>query len=143
LICLGIATDVLDGILARKLNQISELGKILDPLADKLAVASLAIFLCIYRDFPVWAVILIITRDLAILIGGLIAMKRNFAIPTSNLLGKLTALAWSLLLLVYLTPLIIVQQIFLVIATIMVPISFTVYLRAILRFKRAPSGTDS
>ncbi|MFH2056204.1 MAG: CDP-alcohol phosphatidyltransferase family protein [bacterium] len=133
LICLGILTDVLDGYLARRLNQISELGKILDPLSDKLAVASLAIFLCIYRGFPLWAVILIIARDLAILIGGLIAMRRNLTIPTSNMLGKLTALAWSLLLLVYLTPFTLLQQILLVIAAIMVPISFAIYLRTILR----------
>lgn len=137
LICLGILTDVADGILARKLNQISELGKILDPLSDKLAVASLAIFLCIYRGFPLWAVILIIARDLAILIGGFIAMKRNLAIPTSNMLGKLTALAWSLLLLFYLTPFTVIQQILLIIAAVMVPISFGLYLGAILRTQKS------
>ena len=136
LICLGILSDVLDGYLARRLNQVSELGKILDPLSDKLAIASLAIVLCIYRDFPLWAVILIIVRDLAILIGSLIALKRKLTIPTSNLLGKFTALAWSLLLLSYLTPWTTIQTILLVIATALVPISFVIYLRTSLHLRR-------
>ncbi len=137
LICLGIGSDLLDGYLARRLNQVSELGKILDPLRDKLPIASLAIVLYIYRDFPLWAAMLIIARDLAILIGSLVAMKRKLAVPTSNLIGKMTAMAWSLLLLSYLTPWTIVQQILLVIATALVPISFVMYFRNSLRSRKS------
>lgn len=95
------ATDILDGILARRLNQISELGKILDPLSDKIAIAIFAIYAVIHRDFPLWAAALIIGRDvLIILLVPIFAGKTN-QIPVSNFLGKITALSWGILLTVY------------------------------------------
>jgi len=54
---LAIFTDYLDGFLARKFNQESELGKIIDPLADKICIGLLVIYLIIYRDLPKWFVI--------------------------------------------------------------------------------------
>jgi CDP-diacylglycerol--glycerol-3-phosphate 3-phosphatidyltransferase len=135
-VALGIVSDVLDGYLARRLDQVSELGKILDPLGDKLAVATLAIALHIYRDFPFWALALIVGRDLVIMIAGVVALSRSYATPTSNRFGKLTAFAWSLLLASYLTPFDIVSQVLLVIAPAMVPISALLYIRTALVLKR-------
>ena len=129
LLALAILTDVLDGTLARKLNQISELGKILDPLADKLGIAALVIALVIYKGFPWWAAALIIVRDLLLLIGGLSMLSKTDAIPTSNFFGKLTALMWVIAIISYLTPFVIVQQIALYTALVMVPISFALYLK--------------
>lgn len=125
----AIITDVLDGMLARRLNQVSELGKLLDPLADKLGMAALVVTLAIYRDFPWWAAAIIILRDLLLLIGGLSLLKKSDNIPTSNLFGKLTALTWLLLVISYLTPFVMAQRLLLVLATAMVPISFLLYLR--------------
>jgi CDP-diacylglycerol--glycerol-3-phosphate 3-phosphatidyltransferase len=140
-LAIGIATDVLDGYLARRLNQISDLGKLLDPLSDKLAVAALAIVLHIYRGFPFWAMALIIGRDLIILVVGAFHLKSKLPFPTSNQFGKLTAFAWSLLLLSYLTPFEIARSILLVVAPILVPISAYLYLRAILKaHTQAPQG---
>lgn len=133
LLCIGIITDVLDGILARKLNQISELGKVLDPLADKLAIAILVIALAVYKDFPYWAAALIIGRDLVILIAGLFFISSTTYIPTSNMLGKLTALAWTLVVMSYLTPLTVVQQVLLYVAVLMVPLSFFSYIYKVIR----------
>ena len=129
LLAFAIITDVLDGILARRLNQVSELGKLLDPLADKLGMAALVITLAVYRDFPWWAAAIIILRDLFLLIGGLSLLKRSDVIPTSNLFGKLTALTWLLLVISYLTPFEVAQRVLLVLATAMVPISLVLYLR--------------
>ena len=92
----AIISDVLDGILARKLNQITELGKILDPVIDKISVAVIGILLIIYRDFPVWIMVVVISRDLIIFTVGLyVKIKKNVTM-TSLFSGKITALFISL-----------------------------------------------
>jgi CDP-diacylglycerol--glycerol-3-phosphate 3-phosphatidyltransferase len=70
-ICLAIflvaaGTDWLDGYLARKLNQISDLGKFLDPLVDKLLVLAPLLVLIELGQVPAWGVFLILARELAI-----------------------------------------------------------------------------
>lgn len=83
--------DIFDGIIARKFNQISELGKILDPLADKMFFIMLAIILSIQNVIPVWFFIAVVARDVLLLLGGLYASsKLKFVIP-ANYVGKLTA----------------------------------------------------
>jgi cardiolipin synthase len=64
------ATDWVDGWVARRTGQISELGKILDPTADRLAMAAGSIALVIRDVFPLWAALLVLVRDAAILIVG-------------------------------------------------------------------------
>jgi len=59
-------TDWLDGYLARKLNQISDLGKFLDPLVDKLLVLAPLLALVELGEIPAWAVFVILARELAI-----------------------------------------------------------------------------
>lgn len=70
-VCLAIfvvaaSTDWLDGYLARKLNQISDLGKFLDPLVDKLLVLGPLLALVELGQVPAWGVFLILARELAI-----------------------------------------------------------------------------
>ncbi|TVQ42745.1 MAG: CDP-diacylglycerol--glycerol-3-phosphate 3-phosphatidyltransferase [Gloeocapsa sp. DLM2.Bin57] len=60
------ATDWLDGYLARKLNQVTELGKFLDPLVDKLLVIAPLLALVELNQIPAWGVFLIIGREIAI-----------------------------------------------------------------------------
>ncbi len=59
-------TDWLDGYLARKLNQITELGKFLDPLVDKVLTIALFLLLIELGQVPAWAVFIMITRELLI-----------------------------------------------------------------------------
>lgn len=82
------ATDFLDGLLARRLGMASELGRILDPVADKICVDSMAVALYLWRGFPWWAAGLIVGRDLLILLGGLLLVKRTKTVPASNWPGK-------------------------------------------------------
>lgn len=83
-------TDGFDGYLARKMNKISKLGIMLDPLADKIFAAFLVILLILYRDFPLWLALVIVGRDLLIIVAGwLIFRGKNIAVP-SNLTGKYT-----------------------------------------------------
>ena len=60
------AGDALDGYLARKRNQVSTLGKFLDPLADKLIVTAVLVTLVALGRTPAWLVVVLIARDLAI-----------------------------------------------------------------------------
>lgn len=83
-------TDWLDGYLARRLNLTSDLGKILDPLADKLAFIILGIYLNRYFLFPRLLIILIIAREIVLLAIGLFLIKRSATIPISNRWGKLS-----------------------------------------------------
>ena len=59
-------TDWLDGFIARKKNQVTRFGKILDPLADKLLIGSALIMLVSLDRVPAWMVILIISREIAV-----------------------------------------------------------------------------
>lgn len=89
LIGLGLFTDWLDGFLARRLNQISEWGKILDPLADKIIIGVPGFLLFVQGRIETWFIILVISRDVLILIGALFAKhKLKYVIP-SNWLGKI------------------------------------------------------
>jgi cardiolipin synthase len=62
-------TDGLDGILARRLRQRTLVGAYLDPIADKLLMATAFIVLAYIGTVPVWLAILVISRDLFILVG--------------------------------------------------------------------------
>lgn len=65
------ATDIGDGWVARHYDQVSRLGKILDPLADKIFLACLLGALVHWRDLPLWLLAMLLVRDLAIvLVGG-------------------------------------------------------------------------
>ncbi len=95
----GALTDFLDGYFARLFHEVSELGKIIDPLADKVAVGAIAVFLVILEDIPMWYLALAIVRDALIVAGGLYIRKRKRIIAQSNLPGKLAVSFIALFLL--------------------------------------------
>ena len=101
LVVVAIVSDFLDGFFARKLNQISELGRILDPLADKIAVGAVCVGLVFFRDFPLWALCLIIFRDVVILLFGLYIVWKRAYVPRSNILGKITVNVYAVLVVSY------------------------------------------
>lgn len=70
------ATDWIDGFVARRTGQVSNLGKILDPVADRLAIAAGLIALVIQGAFPLWAALAILIRDAIVLVAGLIIAAR-------------------------------------------------------------------
>ncbi|MCX6173724.1 MAG: CDP-alcohol phosphatidyltransferase family protein [Ignavibacteriales bacterium] len=93
LIIVAFISDLLDGYVARKTNSISELGKIIDPLADKILVALIIINLYLLNEIPVFYFWIVITRDICISVGGIIVSKKIGKVLSSNLLGKLTVLS--------------------------------------------------
>jgi cardiolipin synthase (CMP-forming) len=72
-----VATDWVDGVIARRTGQVSELGKILDPTADRLAIAAGLIALALRGVFPWWAALSILVRDVVVLVVGLVALLRG------------------------------------------------------------------
>lgn len=98
-ITVGILSDFLDGFLARRLHQVSELGKIVDPLADKIAIGLLALFLVIVGDIPLWYFIAIVVRDMLILLGGMYIRKKKHVVAQSNWPGKIAVTAVAVVLL--------------------------------------------
>jgi cardiolipin synthase len=83
-----LATDWVDGYLARRLGQVSELGKLLDPVADRVAIAAGLIALVVAGIFPLWAALLILVRDLAVLLGGLWLLRARDVRLEVRWLGK-------------------------------------------------------
>ena len=59
-------TDYVDGYIARKYNQVSDFGKFLDPLADKLLTIAAMVIYCEWGMFPSWALMLVLTREFAV-----------------------------------------------------------------------------
>lgn len=86
------ATDILDGYLARKYDQVTEFGKIIDPLADKVAVGVIIIKLFAIGEIPLYYFLMIILRDLLIFIGGIFVSRILGRVLPSNVLGKITVL---------------------------------------------------
>lgn len=88
-------TDYLDGFIARKYNLISNLGKILDPIGDKLMTLTVLIAITIDHVIPVWAVMVAVAKELLMFLGGAIIHKRESGeLPSSNIIGKTSSVVF-------------------------------------------------
>jgi cardiolipin synthase (CMP-forming) len=72
-----VATDWIDGYIARHTGQVSNLGKLLDPVADRLAIAAALVTLVVRHAFPLWAALLVLVRDGLLLVAGAIVLLRR------------------------------------------------------------------
>ena len=87
------ATDWVDGAVARATGQVSEVGKVLDPVADRLAIAAGLIALVARGAFPLWAALLILIRDAVILVAGIVLLVARDARIEVRYLGKVATFA--------------------------------------------------
>ncbi|MFN3873339.1 MAG: CDP-alcohol phosphatidyltransferase family protein [Ignavibacterium sp.] len=123
-------TDILDGYLARKLNQVTEAGKIIDPLADKIAMAVVVIRLAMYGELPLHYLAMIVIRDVLIFFGGVYVTNKIGKVLPSNILGKVTVLIIGIVVLLTLLQIdksSLLFIIFFYFSMIMIVLSFIAY----------------
>jgi|GEM_PF-117984 len=82
------ATDVADGIIARKFNMISDLGKVLDPIADKLTQGAIMICLVSRYPFILWLIILFAAKELTMFFMGYLTLKYAHSVNSAEWFGK-------------------------------------------------------
>lgn len=101
---LAASTDKLDGYLARKYNQVTELGKLLDPIADKLLILSALIIGAIFSEIPWIVTLLFVVREIGITVLRFYVIKRGGKVIAASSLGKYKTVAQSLGLALILLP---------------------------------------
>jgi cardiolipin synthase (CMP-forming) len=99
-----VSTDWVDGVVARRIGQVSEVGRILDPVADRLAIAAGLITFALVGIFPFWAALLVLLRDAALLLGGAavlwgkgirVDVRWIGKIATFSLMAAIAWIAWG------------------------------------------------
>lgn len=90
MIVLSGLTDVADGMIARKFQMVSDLGKILDPVADKLTQAALIYCLIARYDAMFWLLLLFAAKETIMGISGLVIIKKKDVVNSAQWFGKLT-----------------------------------------------------
>ena len=95
--CVASFTDWLDGHIARKHNLITDFGKLMDPLADKLMVCTALIMQCLNGTFPVVAVVIVIIKELVMIYGSSYMLTHDVVVY-ANIWGKLAQCSFILAL---------------------------------------------
>jgi len=101
LIAVAYITDFLDGLIARKLKMTSDIGKILDPIGDKLLAITVAGVLYFSKRIPLYFFLLIFARDLIISLGAMYAINLKGRILLPIFAGKLTTAVLGIVLSLY------------------------------------------
>ncbi len=132
LLFMGLAgfTDYLDGHYARKLQKQSNVGRMLDPLIDKISVGATMLVLAAHKGLPYWYVFLVIGRDLFLLFGGTFVISKKRLVIESNKLGKWTATTFALVIITYTLNLPYLKQGLMVLSLILIPLTIIGYIRA-------------
>ena len=141
---LASATDRMDGWLARRSNQVTDLGKMLDPIADKLLVGTALVLLSWLGDLPWWVTVVILVREIGITVMRFFLL-RYVVLPASRG-GKLKTVVQTVAIGLYLLPLDVLPQWVTVvaIASMVAAVAITVvtgvdYVRAAIQIRRIAS----
>lgn len=120
-------SDVLDGKIARKYNMTSTLGKILDPLGDKLMTFAVLICITVDKIVPLWAILVFVIKESLMGIGGLVLYRKIADMPPSNYFGKCSTIVFFAVCVILI---ILKRSISSLVATIMISIALAVTLIA-------------
>ncbi len=137
----GMLTDAIDGPIARARGEVSRLGKLIDPIADKLLLNGTAIILSRTRGFPWWVTGLLLFRDLGILAAAAVLLRRRSHITTAESAGKLTTALLTAATLLYIADGPRSGKPVLYLALLPFTLSFFQYGRRFLSVMRAPEDT--
>lgn len=91
-------TDVVDGITARRFGWMSDIGKILDPFADKCMQISALVCLGIGGFVPIWIVVILVLKETVLLVGATVALKKEKVYIQSNWYGKAGTIAFYIVI---------------------------------------------
>lgn len=135
-------TDVLDGYIARKYDMITDLGKVLDPLADKLMLLCVLFCLTTMSLIPMWILILMIVKEILMIYGAVrLYFSKTQVIIQSNYYGKLATVAFYLAITLVLLELKgLLPIIVLYFAVIVATIAFINYLKIALMTKSSENS---
>jgi len=101
---LGFITDLVDGKIARRFGQVSKLGIALDPLSDRLGLASGAVVLIVKHLSPLWVVLVVVVRDaVLVLVGAPVLKARGLPIPPVSRVGKYGSFAVTMMFVLFLS----------------------------------------
>ncbi len=112
-------TDFLDGVLARRLNQVSRLGQLLDPAADRLFIFATLVGLAVRGIVPWWLVAIIVGRDVLLLAAGILLANFGYGPLPVHHLGKIATFC-----LFYALPILMIGQAFPVAEAVTSPIGW-------------------
>jgi len=124
-------SDYLDGYLARKYNEVTEAGKIIDPIADKIVVGIVVLKLFLINEIPDYFFFMVIGRDILIFLGGLFISAKIKKVLPSNYIGKVTVTVLAFLLILIILQIdksTLIFQLIYYITVALIIISFIVYL---------------
>lgn len=132
-------TDIVDGFIARKFNMISNLGKVLDPIADKLTQAVMLVCLTVRFPWMLLPLAMMICKELSMMITGAWVIRRTGFVPGAVWHGKIaTVLLYAMMFLHIFWPEIptSLSTILIVVSTMMIGLSFVLYLIRNMRILR-------
>ncbi len=142
-------TDLFDGWIARNFNQISELGKFLDPLADKLTHIAVAVCMAFRIEGMLYLMILLMCKEAFMGVAGLIILKKNGRkLDGAKWFGKLSTTVFDIVLfiLLFFYPLFLspaAVRVLLVIAAVFLLLSLCLYAREFVRMYHLPRKTET
>lgn len=136
-------SDVVDGYIARKFHQETELGKLLDPLCDKISLVVILITLLMINSIPLWAVLIIALRDILIILGSYVLFKKKRLVYKANFFGKLTGFLFGAMVLTFTLNLQGLGMILLYISIPVMTIAFISYLHRYITHLQQTQGLEA
>ena len=122
ILCISGITDILDGIIARKTNQITKLGKFLDPVSDKLTLIAVVICLSLKFSEIIPFVGILLVKDLSMLVAGGVLIANGVELPAARWYGKISTAAFY----VSVISLVLLREVFLVNSYLLTVLFFSV-----------------
>ncbi|MEE0958010.1 MAG: CDP-alcohol phosphatidyltransferase family protein [Ruminococcus sp.] len=130
-VCIGLSglSDCLDGFFARRFNQVTSLGKILDPIADKVTLVSVAICMLIYMPSLLPIMLVMIGKEFIMLLGGMILLAMKITPPPARWYGKVATIIFyvSVCTIIFLRAAFNIQNDFLITATFIITAAAMVF----------------
>lgn len=128
-------TDIMDGYIARKYNQITKLGMVLDPLADKLMLITVLVSVTLSNNIPVWIISIVTFKEILMIIGAFSLLKENNVVVPANIFGKLSTLLAYIAIIAVLFELPFNRQILYAYVAVTI-LALVVYLKGFLSIKK-------